>query len=286
MKMYLYQVSRSVPVMNLKSKAKEFYKGIIFRMSENNNFIFLSFYRFFYKPAKGSLYDFTNRFSKITGKVSVIQIGANDGINNDPIHKFIKRDHWQGVLLEPQKFVFEKYLKPLYRKTKGITVMNAALDTTDGFKPIYRIAVSNSRWATGLTSFNRKILEEGVKSGSIERQARKEGCPLPENKDEYIAEECVECICTETLLERTGIEKTDWLQIDTEGYDFEIIKMFKIGVTRPTVIVYENIYLSQADREECNNHLRINGYVYCDYGSDTLAMRSPPEILKQFFNKD
>jgi FkbM family methyltransferase len=271
--------------MKFKSEVTAFYKGIVFNLSASNSVIFTLFYKFFYKPAENSLDDFTNRFSKMTGKVMVVQIGANDGINNDPIHKFIKRDHWQGVLLEPQKYVFEKYLRPLYRKTKGITVINAALDFNDGFKPIYKIAISNSRWATGLTSFNRKILEEAVKSGSIERQARKEGCPVPENKDEYIAEEKVECICTETLLKRAGIDKTDWLQIDTEGFDFEIIKMFNIGVTRPSVIVYENIHLSPPDREECINHLRNNGYVYRDYGSNTLAMSNPPEKLQQFFNK-
>lgn len=271
--------------MNFKSKVKTFYKGIVFNLSASNSLIFTLFYSVFYTPAKGSLDDFINRFSKITEKVSVVQIGANDGINNDPIHKFIKRDHWQGVLLEPQKYVFEKYLKPLYRKTKGIMVMNAALDAKDGFKPIYKISVSNSRWATGLTSFNRKILEEVVKSGYIERQARKEGCPLPENKDEFIAVESVECICTETLLKKAGIEKTDWLQIDTEGFDFEIIKMFNIGITKPTVIVYENTHLSAADREECINHLKINGYAFRDYESNTLAMRNPPEIFKQFFNQ-
>jgi len=284
--MYLCQSIITIKEMNFKSKVKVFYKGIVFNLSASNSLIFTFYYSVLYKPEKNSLDDFTGRFSKITGKVSVVQIGANDGINNDPIHKFIKRDHWHGVLLEPQKFVFEKYLTPLYRKTKGITVLNAALDYNDGNKPIYKIAISNSRWATGLTSFKRKILEEAVKSGYIERQARKEGCPLPENKDEYIAEESVECICTNTLLKRAGIERTDWLQIDTEGFDFEIIKMFNIGVNRPTVIVYENLHLSQTDREECINHLRINGYVSRDYGANTLAMRNPPEILMQFFNHD
>jgi FkbM family methyltransferase len=283
MKMYLCLLIITRSEMNFKSKVKAIYKGIVFSLSASNSLIFTIFYNIFYKPEKGSLDDFTSRFSRLTGKVTVIQIGANDGINNDPIHKFIKRDHWQGVLLEPQKFVFEKYLKPLYRKTKGITVMNAALDTLDGSKPIYKIAVSNSRWATGLTSFNRKILEEAVRSGYIERQTKKEGCPLPENKDDYIAEESVECICTETLLKKAGIEKTDWLQIDTEGFDFEIIKMFNIGTTNPTVIVYENLHLSSDQREECINHLKTNHYVVRDYGANTLAMRNPPEILKRFF---
>lgn len=272
--------------MNFKSKITAYYKGIVFNLSASNSFIFTLFYKVLYKPKKGSLNDFTNRFSKLAGTVTVVQIGANDGINNDPIHKFIKRDHWHGVLLEPQKYVFEKYLKPLYSKTKGIIVMNAALDVTDGFKPIYKVAVSNSRWATGLTSFNRKILEEAVKSGSIERQAKKEGSPLPGSKDEYIAEESVECISTETLLRRAGIGKVDWLQIDTEGFDFEIIKMFNIGVTRPTVIVYENIHLSSSDRQNCINHLKTNGYVCSDFESNTLAMMNPPESLKMFFKQE
>jgi FkbM family methyltransferase len=269
--------------MNFKSKVKALYKGMVFNLSARNSLIFTLFYNIFYKPEKGSLDDFTSRFSRMTGIITVVQIGANDGINNDPIHKFIKRDHWQGVLLEPQKYVFEKFLKPLYARTKGILVLNAALDYTDGSKPIYKISVSNSRWATGLTSFNRKILEEAVKSGYIDRQAKKEGAPLPEDKNEYITEESVECISTQTLLKRAGIKKTDWLQIDTEGFDFEIIKIFYIAVTKPTVIVYENLHLSHSTREECISYLSLNGYASQDYGANTLAMLNPPEELKHFF---
>jgi FkbM family methyltransferase len=271
--------------MNLRSKVKTFYKGIIFNLSARNSVLFTLYYNVFYKPEKGSLDDFTSRFSKSREIVIVVQIGANDGINNDPLHKFIKRDHWQGVLLEPQKYVFQKYLEPLHRKTQGITVVNSALDKEDGFRPIYKISVSNSRWATGLASFDRKILEETVKSGYIEIHAKKEGCFLPENKDDFIAEESVKCISAATLLKIGGIERIDWLQIDTEGYDFEIIKMFNIGLTRPTVIVFENLLLSHAVKEECSNHLKINGYVFRDFGANTLAMRNPPEELMQFFDQ-
>ncbi len=30
-----------------------------------------------------------------------IQIGANDGVTNDPIHDLVKSYHWKGVLVEP-----------------------------------------------------------------------------------------------------------------------------------------------------------------------------------------
>lgn len=270
--------------MNFNSKVKTFYKGFVFNLSAGNSVLFKLYYNFFYKPESGSLEDFTSRFSKSNGKVTVIQIGANDGINNDPIHKFIKRDHWQGVLLEPQKYVFEKYLEPLHRRTKGIIVINAALDKDDGFRTLYKICVSDSRWATGLAGFDRKILGEAVNSGYVEVHAKKEGCLLPENKDDYIAEESVRCISASTLFETVGAERIDWLQIDTEGFDFEIIKMFNIGSTRPTVIVFENLHFSPEVKAECSEHLKTNGYLFHDYGANTLAMRNPPEEFKQFFD--
>lgn len=272
--------------MNFKSGMKAFYKNIIFRMSANNNFIFISFYRFFYKPGKGSIDDFISLYSGSRNKVTVVQIGANDGINNDPIHKFIKRDNWQGVLLEPQKFVFEKYLRPLYRKTRGIEVLKAALDRKDGQKPIYKVAVSDSRWATGLSSFNRGVLEAAVRSGYIEREAIKEGSPLPADKNDYITEEMVECISTETLIKRFNLTKIDWLQIDTEGFDFEIIKMFNIGGTKPEIIVYENLHFNVEQQNECLQFLEKHEYLCRTFGPNTLAMRKPAAGFENFFNSE
>ena len=271
--------------MNLKARLKFSYKKFVFDLSARNSFIFTAFYRYFYKPAKDSIDEFTSFYSLSKGDVNVVQIGANDGINNDPIHKFIKRDRWRGVLLEPQRYVFEKFLKPLYAKTPGITVLNAALDLRDGTKPIYKIAVSESRWATGLSSFNREVLEAAVKSGYIDREAIKEGSPLPANKQDYIAEEQVECISTPSLVKKFGLYRIDWLQIDTEGFDFEIIKMFGIDITKPDVIVYENLHFPASLQEECLNYLREKGYRCRTFGPNTLAMREPVKGFERFFGK-
>jgi FkbM family methyltransferase len=270
--------------MNFKARIKAFYKNIIFRMSAGNNFIFILFYRHFYKPGKDTIDGFTSLYSRSRERVTVVQIGANDGINNDPIHKFIKRDHWHGVLLEPQRYVFDKYLEPLYRKTEGIIVLNAALDVQDGQKLIYKVAVSGSRWATGLSSFNREVLEAAVRSGYIEREAIKEGAPLPEDKAKYITEEEVECISTRSLIKKYGLEKIDWLQIDTEGFDFEIIKMFNIEVTRPEVIVYENLHFNTEQQIECLDFLYKNGYLCRTFGPNTLAMRKPAAGFEYYFS--
>jgi FkbM family methyltransferase len=270
--------------MNLKTKIKESYKSMVFKMSAGNNLLFILFYRFLYNPGRGSLSEFTDLYSKSKERITVIQVGANDGINNDPIHKFIKRDNWQGVLLEPQKFVFENFLEPLYKKTKGIFPVNAALDKEDCFKPVYKLSISNSRWATGLTSFNRIVLEEAINSGYVEKQASKEGCKLPSNNEDYITEELVECLSTETLLKRYKIEDIDWLQIDTEGFDYEIIKMFNIEKTKPRVIVYENLHLSGPLKNECSEFLKSKGYECRDFGGNTLAMYEPEGTFSRFFS--
>ena len=270
--------------MNIKSRVKNSYKKSIFNLSANHNKLFGIIYKYIYTPQPGSLSDFTSRFSKSINKVTVVQVGANDGINNDPIHKFIRRDKWDGVLLEPQKYVYEKYLVPLYRNTEGIKVLNAALDENDGSKPIYKIAISNSRWATGLTSFNRKVLEMAVESGSVDIQAKKEGIALPKKKDEYISEEKVLCISTTTLLKKYKIEKIDWLQIDTEGFDYEVIKMFNIMQTKPTVISYENMHLSESDKQSCVEYLISNGYKIRNFDGNTLAMKEPLNQFQSFFN--
>jgi FkbM family methyltransferase len=271
--------------MNFKSKLKDRYKNIIFRMSANNNFIFLSFYRYFFNPSPETIEGFTNLYSQRRENVTIVQIGANDGINNDPVHKFIKRDHWNGVLLEPQRLVFEKYLKPLYEKTDSIIVLNAALDEKEGQRPIYKISFSDSRWATGLASFNREALEASIRSGYIERTARKEGTPLPENKDDFITTEMVECISAETLIVRYNMEHIDWLQIDTEGFDFEIIRMFNISVTRPEVIVYENLHFNPEQQHECMEYLEQNGYLCRTFGPNTLAMRIPASGFEYYFTR-
>ncbi|MEZ4775820.1 MAG: FkbM family methyltransferase [Bacteroidia bacterium] len=261
------------------------YRSFRFWLSARNSIGFIGFYKYFYSPAKGSLSWFLNQYSKdLAGDFTVIQIGANDGINNDPIHKFIKRDKWKGVLLEPQKDIFEKSLQKLYQRNKEIVTVNAALGESDGIAFLYKIAFCNSRWATGLASFDKQVLLEAFSSGYVKRKADEVNIPIPPNPEDQITAEEVMLICPETLMKKYRIEKIDLLQIDTEGFDYEVIKLFNIKKTQPVVIIYENIHLSETDRAACLQLLRDNGYSVVLKGANTLAMQNPPEKYRMFFN--
>jgi len=272
----------------MKEAYKKFYKKFRYNLSANNNPVFLGFYKFFYSPSKGSVSAFLDEFSKLHDTVTVIQVGANDGITHDPIHKFIKRDKWNGVLLEPQKHVFP-ILEKLYAKNKGITTLNAALGSEDGSTKLYRIGFSNARWATGLATFNKDVLEEAFENGYVEKWASIDGTPIPTEKEKQIIAEEIQVISTDTLLKSNNINHVDFLQIDTEGFDFEVIKLFFANSlqVKPTGIIYEHFHLSEDDINKCEEFLESKGYITKQYGGNTAALLKSEkprfDTLKKYF---
>ncbi len=258
--------------MNLKTRLDSRYKKFVFSLVASDNGIFTIFHKYFYTPKEGSLSFFLDSFSKANLGLTIVQVGANDGYNRDPFVKFIKRDKWQGILIEPQRYVFETFLKKLYKKSNRITPYNYALDYSNGSRIMYKLSFSNARWATGLATFERDVLEKAIDSGHVAGHAEKSGVVLPANREDFITEETIETITPKDLLKKRDIEKIDLLAIDTEGFDFEILKMFDIPVLKPRVIIYENMHLSDLDKSEAINFLDQNGYAMRDIGKDTIAL--------------
>ena len=67
------------------------------------------------------------------------------------------------------------------------------------------------------------------------------------------------------------INHIDLLQIDAEGYDYEIIKMIKFQKIRPSIIRYEHKHLSKKDFTECLELLVNNNYGILFEDSDITA---------------
>jgi FkbM family methyltransferase len=270
----------------MKNKLKAFFSKLRFNLSAKNSPLFIGYYKYFYSPKPNTTEGLLSAYSKDIGdSFTVIQIGANDGINHDPIHKFIKRDKWGGVLLEPQKYVFDTFLRKIYSRHDNLHLLNAAMGEKDGKASIYKIGFCNSRWATGLTTFHRPTLEKAFESGHVERKCAKEGIVIPEDKTKHIVEEEVKIICSESLLTDYNIEKIDLLMIDTEGFDFEIVKLFNIEETGPGLIIFEHSHLSEEDYNECISTLRLNDYVTKKDGPNTLGIKKWLQKYPAYFKK-
>lgn len=255
-------------------RLKKWYNKFLFNLSASENPVYLSFYRFLYKPKSGSVAEFLDQYSKKHKPVVFLQVGANDGFVYDPLHKFIKRDNWEGIMLEPQPEVFNEFLIKLHSKRPEIIPVNAALDEIDGTKPLYRLAISMERWATGLSSFNKEVLLKKIKDGSIQKHIQREGVLLPDNDEDIITAHEVATISPETLLKKFKKRDFDLLAIDTEGFDYEILKMLDLNRVFPEVILYEEVNFDEKTAGDCRAYLEKHGYSCRTIGKDVLAIKN------------
>lgn len=271
--------------MLIKEYFKSLYKSFIFRLSANNSLIVFLFHKYLYSPTRGSLADFYNQISKAIPDIYVIQVGANDGINHDPIHKYIKRDNWRGLLIEPQTAVFRNKLFPLYMKNPGIQMENVAIGDSISLVDMYRVSFCDDRWANGLTTFERETLQKKVDDGDIVRIARKKGVKVPKSYVDYIERFKVECKTFEFLRAKYEIGEVDVLQVDVEGYDFELIKLYNLVENKPKVIVFESKHLSDTEYLQASDYFAKNNYELIRLKGDSVGVKKDFKLGIDILNK-
>ncbi len=165
--------------------------------------IYYLYNKYFWQPSYPcpSIQHMLDLYSKNNVNIFVIQIGANDGKTWDPIYEFIMRYRWSGILVEPQKQVFEK-LKETHKNNRNIICENLAIASKNKTKKMDKIAFTSARWATGLSSFSRSNLEKLIDVGYIDEWSKKEGIKTPNNHQDYITTEDVNCLTFSNLLEK------------------------------------------------------------------------------------
>lgn len=259
-------------ISRLKSSIK--YQAIQFRKYILSNFpqLISFYYANLWKPKPGSLAETIDLFSRSQNEVSFVQVGSNDGFQHDPLCKFIKRDKWKGLLFEPQTKAFQT-LTYIYKKD-NVTPINKAIDSHTHTKKLYKIAFTDARWASGLSSFEPTQIKQKIMDGSIDRKCEKEGIIPPKNKEDYITHDVIECVTFQYILEAYQVEHIDLLQIDTEGYDFEILKLFDFGNYRPAIVIFEKTHLAPETYKEAITYLEKYGYRMEEKGADAVGIIS------------
>jgi len=188
-----------------------------------------------------------------------IEIGANDGKMHDFVFKRVNKQHWRGILVEPVGYYFER-LKAHYAGNDHLILENAAIAEQDGTRVLYRVKEGLSylpAWVNGLGTFRQEVL-------------LKHGWAIPDIHDCMVKEE-VRCLTLASLLDKHAVKKLDLLLIDTEGYDYEIIKQIDFNNMAPKIIVFEHKHLSAEDRADCEELLRKNQYIIARHYTNTLA---------------
>jgi FkbM family methyltransferase len=197
--------------------------------------------------------------------LTVVQVGANDGLLHDPVHALVAERGWKGVLIEPVPSIFEALLQN-YSGADGLSFENAAIGATDGTMPIYYVTPRDGDpdFLRALASFDRTVLESHAWA-------------VPDIA-ERVQQLNVPTLRLATLVERYEITLIDLFVSDTEGYDYEILKQIDFDAPwAPRFIIFEAKHLDRATLHEAKRRLRRSGYKWLSTWQDVFAYRETPQ---------
>jgi FkbM family methyltransferase len=228
-----------------------------------------AFRRFEYSTFSAFIDEYSKRRK---GRISFLQIGGNDGVTWDPYHFFIQRDEWTGIVVEPQKEVFERRLKRTYAGNPRVELLNVAVDARDGERPLYKYSFSTSRWATGLASFDKENLIDNFPTEYVQSNIRKENVSVGSDPDEYLTTEMVPCVSFATILARWSHPSIDFLITDTERFDIPILSTFPLERIKPRNIAFEHATAFDDVFSRFLAKLKSHGYRILIDGNDCIAV--------------
>jgi FkbM family methyltransferase len=224
---------------------------------------------------KTPVYEFLDRFSRAHHRrVNFIQIGANDGLRNDPIREFIVRDHWAGVLVEPLPQVFE-LLQKNYRRVHSSRLIfaNTVISTSNSDQVSFWVfdePFLASRSFEGQMGYLRK--------SSLDVEHLRQFFTSPGRFEDQVKEIRVPCLTLRRLVEQYWDGgPIDLLVIDAEGHDASILLSLDFDVVDPAAILFELLHLG-GEKEKVFDYLTGHGYDILEAGDDAIASRSQMAI--------
>lgn len=179
-----------------------------------------------------------------------INIGAHDGSAIDPLAKYIKKFRFKGIMIEPQKKPFNR-LVTNYKSHNQLIFERSAITRNDERTTlhVWKDGFSSLIVSPEKLSSIRKIRQLKMKPKSIK----------------------VNGMSMKTLLKKHKIKTADIIIIDTEGYDYEILKLIDFKKLQTRIIQYESVLLSNKDKEQSIALLEKCGYKTFTDGWDSLA---------------
>jgi FkbM family methyltransferase len=175
------------------------------------------------------LSDFLSARFQNTSDLNVVQVGANDGVQNDPLRPFlITPNSYKALLVEPLSNYLED-LHALYGSRKDVKLLNAAVGSQSGTLTLYHIPREialqmngdgpQNNWALGQGSFSKSTVVFWIHQNCFRGEAYRER--LNEWIDS-IEETTVPMVTTDSLIDDDP--NNTLVVIDVQGYESEVVR--------------------------------------------------------------
>jgi FkbM family methyltransferase len=187
-----------------------------------------------------------------------IQIGANDGVSFDFLNEFVIKRNSEGIVVEPVKEYFNE-LTQNYKDYPKIIKINKAVHPLLKRVAINRISPNAVEkypdWVKGIASLDAK-------------HHKKTGIDSCDIVEEIVKADNLMNIVNQNVINK----KIDYFQVDTEGFDYEVIKMIDFNVIKPNIIKYESVHLNDQDRNALKLLLNEHGYFLFKESGDCVSI--------------
>lgn len=179
----------------------------------------------------------TNKFK------TIVQIGANDGVQNDPLQKYLaKEGNYKAVLVEPISY-YAKKLKKLHNDRRDIEIKEFACgkdydniqlfyippeiaDKMNGNGPL-------NNWAHGLGSFDKENIINWIEKNRF--RGNNYINQIQNFKDSIISKKVKVCKTSDVL----QYSPNSLIVIDVQGHELEVLKGINFELKRPRYIIIE-----------------------------------------------
>lgn len=219
---------------------------------------------------------FCTELSQSISNPVFVKVGANDGVTGDPCSDILMTDvRWKGLLIEPVPYCFAR-LKANFNDSTRFALEQVAVGPRASRATFYYVGEEAKKVLSDLPSWFDQL-------GSFDRQhilKHLDGILEP-----FIKEMEVEVLPLSEILQRNHIQDCHLLHIDTEGYDYQVLKTLDFSATRPLAIFIEHTHLSELENKELRQLLHKHSYQVRDCERDYFAIdNKTDEVLHQILS--
>ncbi|MGB0907995.1 MAG: FkbM family methyltransferase [Maricaulaceae bacterium] len=169
-------------------------------------------------------------------------IGANDGVTISNSYYFEKELGWSGVAVEPLPAIFSSL-----EHHRNCHLVNGCVTPVAGTAKFLEMEGQNNMLST-LEQNNRGLTARRLRNNA---KRHKTG----------VKEIDVACFTFSSLVDKFDIKAIDFLSVDTEGGELEILKSINFNATPVSIISVENNYY----KADIRTFLEAQGFAY--YGT-------------------
>ena len=213
-----------------------------------------------------TLRDFLARWFVRPERKVVVQIGANDGVQNDPLREFLRNPgNYHAILVEPLPY-YASRLREMYVGRSDVAIVEAAVGTASGTRRLFFIPPEiadqmdgdgpPNRWAHGQGSFDRATVEHWIRANEFRGESYRQRVPF-----------FLESIACADVPMRPAHEILDGvperagevlLVIDVQGAEMEVLKSIDWSRPPQCVVVEDDLGRGAA----ISSFLHSHGYHY------------------------